>query len=183
MYIIKPNEWKYDNGYPRFQDDVYGFIVEVRLDYRPDSKLVYGDNIGVKLLGTSMSVIDAHNGCYYDLSSNVFANRVWSNVYCRQSDIFDSDGHVRIDIKVPSWFVNHAASLMDKDAEYDHIFASAFDGVTDANTGWNNIVQRLRDYNIKHCLGLNANQLYDIIDVANGRGYMYSANEKYVVSI
>lgn len=171
-YIIQPNEWDYDGVYPRFCDEVNGFTIDVAIEYAGN----------VKLLGSSTSILDDSNCCYYDLSCPAFANRAFVDTFCNRSDMFDNNGEICIDIEVPEWFIRHCAELINVDMEYEHIFRCAFGdgGVYDS-------IGELRDvvfkYLIDHNKTASPSTIYDIMYVAERMGYAsYNSNDgKYYV--
>lgn len=173
-YIIHKDEWNYDGLYPRFIDDTSGIIVDLVLD---------GDN-KVKLLGSSTSYVDDGNVYYYDLTSNVFANRAWNNSFGYIDDVFNKDGKVIVDIEVPEWFIDHAQKLVDIDDEYQDIFIDAFENYNgDSTIG--DIRETLYKYLVDNNIDSNEYVIDDIIGIAENTGMMWYdyARNQYNINI
>lgn len=166
-YIINHNDWVYDSLNPHYYDEDNGLIVEVV----PESD-------GVKLLGSSTSIVDDGNCYYYDLTCNSFANRAYNNSFGDKHDVFDNDDEIYIDIEVPEWFVDHCVKLIETDREYDSIFVDAFEnGQTfdSVNDMYSVVFQYLTDHNEDN----NRWKIYDILDVADNMGYVkHNHNDK-----
>lgn len=165
-YIINHNDWIYDSLNPRYYDEDNGFVVEVVLDSN-----------GVKLLGSSTSIVDDGNCYYYDLSCNSFANRAYNNIFCDKHDVFDDD-EIYIDIEIPEWFINHCAKLIETDKEHDSIFVNAFkngQAFDSVNDMYAVVFQYLTDHNEDN----NRWKIYDILNVGDNMGYAtYNHNDK-----
>lgn len=143
-YTIHPDYWNYNGLNPVFMDDSSGIVVEL-----------CRENNGVKLLGSSTSVIDRENIYYYDLTCNSFANRAWNNIFGDYDDIFNNDGEVIIDINVPEWFLNHARKMLDIDNDCIYIFEKAFENY-DGSYTLDDIRKTVYDY-------INNNDIEDAV--------------------
>lgn len=182
-YIICKDEWNYDGLYPRFIDDASGIIVDLALD----------DDNKVKLLGSSTSYIDDSNVYYYDLTSNVFANRAWNNAFAYAYDVFNKDGEVIIDIEIPEWFIDHAQKLIDIDDEYESIFIKVFEDYNGDGT-IDDIRRTLRKYLVDNGIGSDDEDIVDddndyiiddILGIADDSGMLWYdyARKQYNINI